>query len=240
MHRRRAAQLGKIRKCVHCGAEWVAMPKDRQKFCSWECHAADKGHRPAKHVTCAHCGTQFVALDSVSREGKGIYCSRQCHHDSQRDRRPLLECQCCGKQYTVEPNKAHNAKFCSWDCYVDYTNAERSPSWKGGEFIEKRKGHVMRYRKIPGHPRTHHPLHRLVAGDVLGRPIEDGEIVIHLDRNPQNNSPSNLYLFSCRSDWAKTQWGSLPWPEKSNLNELCRDQYRRPTPLPTPPPPPKP
>jgi hypothetical protein len=226
MHRRRAEKYGKPRKCKHCGSEWIAMPKDTRKFCSWECHAADKGHRPQKEVECSQCGNIFQVLDSLSREGRGVYCSKRCAYDARINRTPHT-CECCGRPYDVEKSR-DVARFCSRDCYIDFTNAERSPSWKGGEFIEKRKGHVMRYRRIDGNPRTHHPLHRLVAGDVLGRNIEQGEIVIHLDRDPKNNAPSNLYIFGCRSDWARTQMGSLDWPEKSNLNTYSNDDLKRP------------
>ncbi len=38
-------------------------------------------------------------------------------------------------------------------------------------------------------------VHRHMAEVKLGRPLKPGEIVHHIDRNKQNNSPSNLYIF---------------------------------------------
>lgn len=229
MHARLKATRGKKRNCAHCGVEWIAMPKDRSKFCSWACHAADKGHRPSKNVECANCGNAFVALDSLSREGQGIYCSRSCHYEA-RTSRLHKSCESCGKEFEVE--QCHSeARFCSHECSSDFLTAERSPSWKGGEFIVMRNGcvkDVMLYRAIPGRERKHHPKHRLVAGDVIGRLIEPEEIVIHLDRNKENNAPANLYIFSSRSEWVRVQVGADPWPERSNLNVYAMDNYARP------------
>ncbi|MDR1694912.1 MAG: HNH endonuclease [Lactobacillaceae bacterium] len=38
-------------------------------------------------------------------------------------------------------------------------------------------------------------VHRHIAEQKLGRPLKDGEVVHHKDRNKLNNSPSNLYVF---------------------------------------------
>lgn len=40
------------------------------------------------------------------------------------------------------------------------------------------------------------PVHRAVAATTLGRPLKASEVVHHKDRNKQNNSPSNLQVFS--------------------------------------------
>lgn len=39
------------------------------------------------------------------------------------------------------------------------------------------------------------PVHRKVAETKLGRNLKQGEVVHHIDRNKQNNAPSNLYVF---------------------------------------------
>lgn len=38
--------------------------------------------------------------------------------------------------------------------------------------------------------------HRIVAEDMLGRPLKEGEVVHHLDTNRQNNSPDNILVLS--------------------------------------------
>lgn len=37
--------------------------------------------------------------------------------------------------------------------------------------------------------------HRIVAEQILGRPLKPGEIVHHIDRNKRNNAPENLMIF---------------------------------------------
>jgi len=38
------------------------------------------------------------------------------------------------------------------------------------------------------------PLHRLIAAEMLGRPLQAGEIVHHRDGNSLNNAPENLVV----------------------------------------------
>lgn len=45
--------------------------------------------------------------------------------------------------------------------------------------------------------------HRIVAEQMLGRPLKPGEVVHHIDRNKQNNKPENLMVFSSQAEHAK-------------------------------------
>lgn len=42
--------------------------------------------------------------------------------------------------------------------------------------------------------------HQLIAEDMLGRELKDGEVVHHKDENRHNNSPDNLMVFKTKSD----------------------------------------
>ena len=44
--------------------------------------------------------------------------------------------------------------------------------------------------------------HRVVAEQMLGRSLEPEEVVHHIDGNPRNNSPDNLFVFSSQADHA--------------------------------------
>lgn len=46
-------------------------------------------------------------------------------------------------------------------------------------------------------------VHRHMAKIKLGRPLRSSEVVHHINRNKQDNRPSNLYVFSNqRAHWA--------------------------------------
>lgn len=65
---------------------------------------------------------------------------------------------------------------------------------------------------MPNHPRAYNGCgcvyeHILVAEEKLGRPLNPGECVHHIDENKKNNSPSNLMVFKTNSDHAKYHTG---------------------------------
>ena len=46
-------------------------------------------------------------------------------------------------------------------------------------------------------------VHRHMAELKLGRPLQSGEVVHHINRNKQDNRPSNLYVFhNQQAHWA--------------------------------------
>lgn len=45
--------------------------------------------------------------------------------------------------------------------------------------------------------------HRIVAEQILGRPLLPGEVVHHIDGDKRNNEPSNLMVFTSQSEHAK-------------------------------------
>ena len=64
------------------------------------------------------------------------------------------------------------------------------PGWKGG--------HVARngYRIISKHGKKNLYEHRVVAEEILGRPLKTNEVVHHIDGNRSNNDPSNLQVMT--------------------------------------------
>lgn len=80
----------------------------------------------------------------------------------------------------------------------------RNYFWQGGRHVD-RGGYVLVY--APDHPHAGSNgcvrEHRLVMEKMLGRYLEPGESVHHIDRNRKNNDPSNLRLFSSHAEHMK-------------------------------------
>jgi hypothetical protein len=105
-------------------------------------------------------------------------------------------CAQCSK--TFVPNR-HNkeARFCSRTCYNQSSEAQlrmatlaKENRARIGDALRGR-GTGDRYRRCMG--RAHH---RVVAEEMLGRPLRDDEIVHHKDGNRGNNRPENLEVMS--------------------------------------------
>lgn len=78
----------------------------------------------------------------------------------------------------------------------NYNIGPKHNRWKGGRSIAS-NGYVL-IRVGIGHPladvRGYAYEHRIVAEKKLGRPLIIGELIHHIDRNKQNNSPDNLEI----------------------------------------------
>ncbi len=78
--------------------------------------------------------------------------------------------------------------------YTERRRAARPAGWIGNTW--KHDATKTEFTYAPDHPRARSksvmPVHVLVAEHRIGRYLEDGEIVHHLDRDRYNNSPDNL------------------------------------------------
>lgn len=106
-------------------------------------------------------------------------------------------------------------------------SGENHPMWSGGTTLD-RSGYLLRrvaadgphgylIRAIPKRGRLgadlngYAPEHRIVMHDQLGRRLEPGEVVDHIDGDNRNNDPSNLRLFSSNAEHLRvTLKGRVP------------------------------
>ena len=83
-----------------------------------------------------------------------------------------------------------------------YMNRELNPhrmkdpeTRKKVRMTQLNKGECKTYQKCHGRH-----THRVVAEQMIGRPLRKGEIVHHIDGNKRNNDPSNLMVCSSQSE----------------------------------------
>lgn len=119
-------------------------------------------------------------------------------------------CDECGASISMPSSQFKRSKnhFCSRQCHMIFMNRELNPTRMTDEVKEKLRtarlgtGEGKTYSKTYGRH-----THRVVAEEMLGRPLEKGEIVHHIDGNKRNNNPENLMIMTqaehCRVHFRK-------------------------------------
>ena len=92
-------------------------------------------------------------------------------------------------------------KYCSNKCRFIGMKGSNNPNWRN---VLARKGGSYLHMFLPTHPAASKkdklvPFHRIIAETMLSRFLTHEEQIHHLDFNPFNNCPTNLYLFPSNS-----------------------------------------
>lgn len=100
---------------------------------------------------------------------------------------------------------------------------ERNPNWKGGRTVAS-NGYVLVRRT--GHPladvRGYVYEHRLVAYELLGRPLQRDERVHHINGDRTDNRPENVEVVSTAGHAARHRTrDDLRWPGQPNETVAC-------------------
>jgi len=173
----------RLKKCKHCGKEFVhAKRHKKQKFCSLECAnapAIEKALCNNRVLKCKHCKEEFIRdlTDKELKQGKGKYCSRECHHKHVAWEQ--LYCEQCGKPL----KRGYGERFCSKKCW--------------GLSIRSENGHInpQGYILMTVEDGRRVLQHRYVMEQMLGRELFDFEKVHHKNGKRADNEPENLELW---------------------------------------------
>lgn len=140
----------------------------------------------------------------------------------------LIKCDYCHREFYKDSYKLTKHNFCCRECLANFSSKKKNPNGyatlkdftnisatfsKNNKITNKTRmtpevreklrnsrlnnGKGLTYTKQYG---VHE--HRIVAEEMLGRPLRDGKVVHHKDRNKRNNDPSNIMIFSLQSEHA--------------------------------------
>jgi hypothetical protein len=155
---------------------------------------------------CVNCDVEFQDQPSRAKRRKHQYCSRECY-DIYRTKTLEKTCVTCGNTWTAVGAATPRGKrlTCSDACLEVYLVKTR---FKPGNIPHNFKGYRI---STQGYFMVQRPVHPLAdkSGYVkranivmemkMGRCLDRGEVVHHIDRNKLNDDPSNLMLFSSNS-----------------------------------------
>lgn len=186
------------RTCKHCKNEYETFPSIKPDYCSHKCASAAK--RKGWQGNCEQCGKEiWIQPSKPDRK----YCSRSCATTARNltDANPSFHRDISGKN-----NPSYGKGLNGPDNPMYGKRREKSTNWKGGRKV-RADGYVLVVAP-DDHPNpsdishtTKYILeHRLVMEKHIGRYLNPGEVVHHIDGNPSNNDIENLELFASQSE----------------------------------------
>lgn len=162
---------------------------------------------------CVVCGKQCRRKRSPANTPKNPkFCSQKCNgaYKTLNKKGPTAnfhgECESCGEKFSTyrgPSNQKIKPRFCSIQCIGLAQRNEHNPAYNGGRY--GCNGYVAIFD--PGNSMASKKNivleHRLVVAHAIGRPLNNKEVVHHIDGDKKNNTLSNLIIFKNNSDHIK-------------------------------------
>ena len=127
-----------------------------------------------------------------------------------------LQCPQCRGEFVL-PWKRRKETFCGHSCAMRFHQAKVNAASKTPEALRKMADALRGRGKGNGYiKRNGRHEHRVVAEQMLGRPLRPGEIVHHKDENKSNNAPDNLEVLPSQSEHARLHFSGMPRPRPTH------------------------